>query len=224
MLALAVFLIAGLPLLVAGEIGPKTKENPSAAGSVRESIDFLRREPTLLSITGASIILAGVDSAWFVLLVALVDVRLGYGATAFGLLLAVGAAGGLVGAWLAGSGRGWPLEKVTAAVFGSMSGSLLLLGLAPSIVVTAMVLVLTSGGFALWNVFTVSARQRLTPQNLWGRVGAIYRTVVVTAALLGALLGGLIAAAASIEATLVGGAALLLISGSATVRQLRAIA
>jgi predicted MFS family arabinose efflux permease len=83
-----------------------------------------------------------------------------------------------------------------------MAVSLVALGVIPTLPVTTAALIVTSGGFALWNVYVVSARQRATPPVMYGRVQATYRTLVVTAALLGTLAGGLLADLVSLPTTL----------------------
>ncbi len=50
-------------------------------------------------------------------------------------------------------------------------------------------------GMMLWNVVTVSLRQRMTPDHLLGRVNSAYRLVAWGTRPLGALAGGLVAEA-----------------------------
>jgi len=203
LLAGAVLLLAGLPLLApAPTLGPQASQSPDPTGLL-EGLSTIRNQPVLRAITMASAALAAADAAWFVLLVVFVRDRLGLGATGFGLLLAVGAIGGLGGALIADRKATWPLRTVSRLVFGSMAVSLLILGLFPTVGVTGAVLAATSGGFALWNTRAVSARQRATPNELLGRVGATYRSIVVSVGLLSALAGGVVADLASIEVTLI---------------------
>ena len=178
---------------------------------MRAGLRFLRGSRRLRVITWSSAALAAIDSAWFALLVLFIENDLGFGPTAFGIFLAVGALGGLFGAALAGRYLKVDLAGLALGVFVLMAGSLLGLAAFPNVAVTAIVLVLSSGGFALWNVFMASARQRVTPNAMLGRVGAAYRTVVVAASILGAIAGGIIAGMSSIRWTLaVGGIAALL--------------
>jgi MFS family permease len=51
----------------------------------------------------------------------------------------------------------------------------LLLGLFSSVVLAGLALFLEAAGGMLWNVVTVSYRQRLIPDDLLGRVNSIYR-------------------------------------------------
>ena len=210
LLAGALLLLAGLPLLPA-RTEMLDSDTPAAAPSDRprivDGLALVRNDGLLRTISWTTAALAAIDGAWFSLLVLFVDVELeygelGYGAVAFGLLLAIGAAGGLAGVAIVERWPGLSLVTVVTAVFLSMGLSLITLGLAPTTAVTIGVLVITSGGFALWNVFVVSVRQRATPPSMYGRVQATYRTLVVTAALVGTLVGGVLADITSIRVSL----------------------
>ena len=61
----------------------------------------------------------------------------------------------------------------------------------------------------VWNVITVSLRQRLIPQELFGRVNSVYRFIGTGTSALGAVLGGQIAHYFGLRATYAVSAALL---------------
>lgn len=206
LLAAALLLLAGLPLL-AGEIEPDSPNDHRP--SIVDGLDFIRVTPLLRTVSWTSALLAAVDGAWFSLLVLFVGDELGYGPSGFGLFLAAGAIGGLGGVATADRWPNTSIVVVVLGVFVSMAVSLLALGLAPNVPVTAVALVVTSGGFALWNVYVVSARQRATPPAMYGRVQATYRTLVVGAALAGTMVGGLLADAVSLTTSLVACGAIL---------------
>ncbi|RLV57407.1 MFS transporter [Aeromicrobium phragmitis] len=115
------------------------------------------------------------------------------GATAFqyGLLMALAGVGSVLGALGAAKaasvmGRGRLLAL-------SLLGMASFIG-APSIVpaLSALTVTFLIGGaaVAVWNVVTVSFRQRITPDALLGRVNAIYRLLTWGTIPVGALLGG----------------------------------
>lgn len=118
---------------------------------------------------------------------------LGLSAFGYGFLLTAGAAGGVLGGLLCpaiaariGAGRSlivalavFPLPY--ALIF--LTGSPVLVGLALFVEMFAAL---------LWNVVTVSYRQRVIPENLLGRVNSIYRFFGWGMMPLGALAGGLI--------------------------------
>jgi MFS family permease len=61
--------------------------------------------------------------------------------------------------------------------------------------------VVSGVAIVLWNVVTVSLRQRITPDRLLGRMNASYRLVGWGTMPLGALLGGALAEALGLRAT-----------------------
>lgn len=221
LLALALVLLAGLPLLQAPAHEEGDDTDPAAPPGLFDGVPFIRARPLLRAITWSSAVLAAVDAAWFALLVLFVREQLDFGAAGFGLSLAVGAVGGLAGAALADRGPNRPLVTISPVVFGTAAASLIGLGLAPTTVMTMIALIITSGGFAVWNVSVVSARQRATPNHLLGRVGATYRTVVVTASLVGAVAGGFLADLISIRFALVGYGVILLLAAPLSAVALR---
>ena len=200
LLAVVLLILAGLPM-VAGLAAPTTSHDDPP-----RHLDTLRAvwaNPILRTTSWTSALLAAADAAWFALLVVFVGDELGAGSAAFGLFLAVGAIGGLGGVAIANRWPTAPLVAVVSAVHGSMAACLLALGVVPTIPFTIAALVVTSAGFALWNVFVASVRQRATPSESYGRVEGTYRTVVVGAALAGTLAGGAVAQFTSVRVLLV---------------------
>ncbi|HEX5996109.1 MAG TPA: MFS transporter [Jiangellales bacterium] len=118
-----------------------------------------------------------------------------------GSLLAVGAAGGVLGSFLADrvvAGRRH--RDVLTWSLAVTAGSPVLLILAPRVWAAVAVLVITSGSFAVLNVTAVSLRQCLVPSDLLGRVSAAGRTLSCGAATAGALGGGALASGAGLDA------------------------
>jgi predicted MFS family arabinose efflux permease len=109
--------------------------------------------------------------------------------------LALGAGGGILGAIVTpGLARRFDHGRLRVAVLGVTAAADLALAAAPSPPMAALALALASAAFALWNVLSVSLRQRLAPADVLGRVNAANRTLSMTAALLGTLCGGWVAA------------------------------
>lgn len=120
--------------------------------------------------------------------------RLGLGAGGYGLLLAAGAVGGILG--------GLTAERVVARLGGGGSifvGNLLsalgYLGIALSreAVVVGVMLTLASYANMVGNVMVSALRQGVIPDHLLGRVTSAYRMVALGALPLGAAFGGLVA-------------------------------
>lgn len=113
----------------------------------------------------------------------------------FGLILTGAAAGALVGSLLA--------ERIIAALGEGrcLLGSIVVLGLGFAVIgglpVTAVVWlsgVVSGVAIVVWNVITVSLRQRIIPDHLLGRVNSVYRFFGWGTLSVGTLLGGLLVA------------------------------
>lgn len=220
LLAIAFLLLSGLPLLQIPTLEDEQVEPPQQRAL--DGLSAIRASPLLRTITWSSALLAAIDGAWFALLAFLIVDELGLPGAAFGVFLAIGAVGGLTGAAVADRSPDLPLFAVAGATFAAMVAPLVALSVFQNTFVVAVVLVITSGAFSMWNVFMVSARQRAsTPQNL-GRVGATYRTIVVTAALAGTLTGGLLTQLFSIQLALATSAVALCFATPLVLRDFRA--
>ncbi len=119
----------------------------------------------------------------------------------YGLLLASSAAGSVIGGLVnpALARRAGPVPLlVIATCIGSARA--VGMGLAPNAVVLGAMM--ACGGFSttLWNVVTVSMRQREVPAELFGRVNSVYRMLGWGTRPLGALVGGFLAEAAGLRA------------------------
>ena len=121
---------------------------------------------------------------------------MGLSKAGYGVLTATLGVGSLLGSWLA-----VPVERRLGRV-NTLVLSIVLnaLTLAVPVVTTLPVpigasMVASGAGIVLWNVITVSLRQRITPDRLLGRMNASYRLVGWGTMPLGAALGGVLAEA-----------------------------
>lgn len=138
---------------------------------------------------------------------------LGLSEAGFGILLTTAAVGSLVGSVAAprieatfGRARTLALCVVACGVpFVALAAT------SNVIAVGALFVVMGLGG-VVWNVITVSLRQRIVPDHLLGRVNAGYRLLAWGTMPIGAALGGVLGELAGIRATfLLGGIATLLL-------------
>jgi len=81
------------------------------------------------------------------------------------------------------------------------------LGLTANVIAAAMLLFASSAAWALFNMTSVTMRQRQVPARLLGRITSLYGTVAGGSEALGALGGGALAAMAGIRAPMLIGAA-----------------
>jgi MFS family permease len=75
----------------------------------------------------------------------------------------------------------------------------LLMGLLPYVPFVVVGIIVTGMGSSLWNVMTMSLRQRIVPSEMWGRVTGVYRMAGPGAVLLGAASGGAVAHATDVR-------------------------
>jgi predicted MFS family arabinose efflux permease len=112
----------------------------------------------------------------------------------YGLLLAVSAIGSVLGG-LANPAITRRLGLVPSLVISSAANALLYIGISVTSSVVVTGILLAGNGFmvTMWNVVTVSLRQRVVPDNLLGRVNSAYRMLGWGMIPLGALTGGFVA-------------------------------
>jgi MFS family permease len=222
-LAVAVMLVLTLPNVFlpadrAGDERPTTLWQDMAHG-VRWL--FRHRQLRVVAVVGA--VFALTDSAWFAVLVLYVVQVLSLPPTAFGVLLGVGAVGGLVGGFLASritQRFGTTSTLLSALLIGAAAQ--LVLGVTSNAVVAGTALTFSSFAFAVWNVVSLTLRQRLTPPELHGRLIGAYRTLLMGVVPLGALAGGLLATAFGLRVAFLAGVPLLLLAAVLGARVLRA--
>ncbi|GAA3917964.1 MFS transporter [Streptomyces lacrimifluminis] len=211
--ALAALLLLGLaPLARTGPV-PEPGGARSAGGGggrgrvlkdIREGVGFVLRHRTLRLTLAASTLYGLVFSATFSMLVLLSDRTLGLSGTGYGLLLAAGSLGAVGGSWLAPRAAD-RLPTVRLAFWSLVASGVayVLLGTATGPVLAGLALA-ANGVFMMgWNIPVMSLRQRLTPENLQGRVMSVSRLCAWGTMPLGALLGGLLAEVLSVPAVFV---------------------
>jgi MFS family permease len=210
-------LAAVLVLTIAGVHRPVRADGPRTTirRDVAEGVGWLWRHRFLRGLTLVSASTSLVQSMTTGVLVLFALDSLHVGEAGYGLLLTasgVGAVlGGLVAAPLARR-IGRTATLVTGAVVSAVA--LGAVASAGNAVVAAALFGLETAGVLFWNVLTMSLRQALIPEELFGRVQGGYRTLVWGGIPLGALLGGVLADATSVPTVLVvAGCCLLALAG-----------
>ncbi|MEU2348420.1 MFS transporter [Modestobacter sp. NPDC049651] len=181
---------------------------------VADGVAWLWRHRLLRGLTLVSAATSLVQSLVTGVLVLFALDTLGVDEAGYGLLLAgsgVGAVlGGLTAARLAARiGRGTTLvtgAAVSAVAVGAM-------GLVHHPVAAGALYAASAAGVMWWNVLTMSLRQALVPEELFGRVQGAYRTLVWGGIPVGSLLGGALAGATGLPTVfVVSGAGLLVLA------------
>jgi len=156
-----------------------------------EGVRWMRAHPIVLQLAVMLGLMNALHMATLTILILFSQEILGLSAAGHGILLTAGAAGGVIGGMLCPriaahlGGRRSLLLALTLFV-----PPLIAIALTHSVLVTAAALFTEMFAALLWNVVTVSYRQRLIPDGLLGRVNSIYRFFGWGMMPFGALLGG----------------------------------
>ena len=139
---------------------------------------------------------------------------LGLSPGGFGLLLAASAVGSLLGSLLIRAAtRALGLRTLLAINAVTQAGQIVVPVLTHDVVAIRASYALGGLGVALWNIGTVTMRQRIVPLHLLGRVISTHRLIAWGSLALGALAGGLVAQTAGLV-TLFWGATAMTLAGA----------
>lgn len=213
-LAIAVALVASIPALL------KTTNAAAGTGTTRQQsrirvgLQWLRQHRSFWPVPATSVALAMTDSAWFTLLVLYVQEILHLSSAWYGILLAVGAVGGLSGGVFAATLTRRVGAKITTLICLTLATiGQLTLGTTSSVIATVAVLGTSSMAFAIWTVQARTTIQRAVPSDLLGRVISINRVVITAGSLIGASLGGVTASRLGLHAPFLLGLPILVFAG-----------
>ncbi len=191
----------------------------SVRRDVAEGVAWLWGHRFLRGFTVLSAVTAALESMVNGVLVLWVLDVLRVGEAGFGLLLTASGVGGVLGG-VAAAPVAARLGRSPTLVLGAATPALAVAGagLTSSAAVAAVLLAVVAAGVMAGNVLSMSLRQALIPEHLFGRVQGGYRTLVWGAIPVGALLGGLLAAATSVPTVfVVAGLGQLLAAGALAV-------
>ena len=188
---------AALILALRGEFRPKRPEDApptTLVAEIGEGLRWLWNHGLIRTLA----IMLGVFNMTFAatdaILVLFAQDVLGLGSFGYGMLLTSMAVGGLIGsltadkivAWL-GPGRSLQASVLISALV------LTVVAISESAVVVWAVFLLVGITVVVWNVITVSFRQAVVPEDIFGRVNSVYRLLGWGGLSIGALLGGFLA-------------------------------
>ncbi len=194
--ALWVVAVAAL-LLVPGPFRIERDQRSTVRADIAEGLRFLWRHRllrTLAVMTGVFNLAVSATFAVFVLYAVGPGSAMGLSEPVFGVVLTATAVGSVLGSFVA--------ERIERRLGRARSLVLTILGCTLLVgvpAVTADPFVIGAAffvggiGIVVWNVITVSLRQRITPGRLLGRLNSCYRLVAWGTMPLGAAAGGLLA-------------------------------
>jgi MFS family permease len=191
-------LLARLPRT--GE-APKDAKHRSIRAQVAEGLRWLARHRLLRVVAVLLGIYNFANQMGQAILVLLATQTLHVSTRGYGVLLAASAVGSVVGGLVNPilTRRMGMLPSLVLPAF-IEAAAFVGIGLAPGPVVVAALLASQGFAAAMWNVVTVSLRQRVVPGQLLGRVNSVYRMLGWGLMPLGALAGGFVAHAAGLRA------------------------
>jgi predicted MFS family arabinose efflux permease len=176
-------------------------QRPTIRTQIAEGLRWLARHRLLRVVA----VLLGVynfaNQMGQAILVLLATQTLHLGTRGYGFLLAATAVGSVVGGLVAPR-LTRRLGMLPSLITGGVIDAAVFVGvgLAPDAAVAAVMLAGQGFAVTMWNVVTVSLRQRIVPAHLLGRVNSVYRMLGWGLMPAGALVGGFVAGAAGLRA------------------------
>ncbi|WP_420453013.1 MFS transporter [Ilumatobacter sp.] len=199
-------LVARLP---ADAPGARASQRPR----VGPAFAAVRCSATLRSLWFALVVLALCNSVVSTLAVLVLSDRVGLSERYYGLALTVLASGGIVSGLVSSrlSAR-WGSRRVLVAAIVVNAGSYVVFGLATSIAVSFAALVAWGFSVTTGVIIAMSMRQRLTTDDIRGRVMSVFRFGIGVGGVLGAVAAGIITAEIGLTTTIVGSAVVQLLA------------
>ncbi len=141
--------------------------------------------------------------------------ELGLDAVEYGILLAItamgGASGGLLGHRIIGR---LGLRTSIVAPYLVFGVAQLIIGLTSTVWLVAAAGFVLGAGITVWNVATITVRQREIPADRFGRVNAFYRWLGAAASATGVAAGGFVAYATNVRVPFLVGGAITLVAAA----------
>lgn len=193
----AICALAGAVLV--SRIAPRSEPSPAGeATNVRQDIiDGLRwlwRHPPVRTLALTILFFNVTFGAAMSVYVLLAQRRLGLDDLGFGLLITVGAMGGLFGSAIYGRlERRFSLATLMRAGLVLETLTHLILALTTSPIVAAFTMAIFGIHEVVWGTTSTTVRQRAVPESLLGRVTSVYMLGLIGGFALGALVGGVLA-------------------------------
>ena len=169
---LAMLLVAGL----AGQFKAVRTDRRGWRAEIGEGFAFLRGVPLLRTLAWTTGFWNLFHNMMMIALVLHAQENLGLSAATYGLMLAGGAVGGIAGSLLGEriAGALGPVRTMRWAMVASPLG-FAAIALAPGPVTVAVAFAAMEFAGLVWNVVSVSTRQRMIPNAIMGRVNSLYR-------------------------------------------------
>lgn len=191
---IAAYLVASIKTTIPFATADETAERTSFAAQLGAGLRWLfahRLLRTLAVMLGLCNMATMMGQALFV---KYASDELGVTGRGYGVLLAVMSAGSIIGG-LAGDkiAARWGTSATVVLPYAIFAGASLMMGVWRNVPVAVVASAATSVAGTVWNVSTVSLRQRIIPSDLFGRVNSAYRFIGTGFIAVGSAIGGFIA-------------------------------
>lgn len=189
---------------------------------LKDGMVYLARHPTLRTLAVAAGMINMVTGGVFAVLVLYTTQAMHLPGHAYGWLIAIFALGGVIGSLL--TSRITSHLGMSAATIGSLMAfgvMAAVLGAVPRLPVAVPAIALGGIASVVWNVVTISYRQRVVPGELLGRINSSYRMISFAGIPVGAIGAGILSHEIGVAPTYLLGGLALLIGGLAIAPSLR---
>jgi MFS family permease len=206
---------AGLALIVGSFRATSAAPRASMLREIREGFEYVWHDRVLrtMAIMVGTLNLSGSAVLAVLVLFAVAPGPMGLDELGYGLLMTAFAVGGVIGSLLEERVERWiGRSRVLWLTVWTIGLATLVPALTSHALLVAVSLVATGGAGMMWNVITVSLRQRITPDHLLGRMNATYRLFAWGVMPIGALLGGLVAEELGLRALFAAAAAVVFVT------------
>jgi hypothetical protein len=186
---LAMLMVAGL----AGQFKAARPDPRPWRAELAEGFAYLRGRPLLRTLAWTTGFWNLFHQMMMIALVLHAQENLGLSAATYGLMLAGGAVGGIAGSLLGEriAGALGPVRTMRWAMVVSPLG-FAVIAVAPGPVMVALAFAVMEFAGLVWNVVSVSTRQRMIPSAIMGRVNSLYRLLAWGMNPVGLVLSGVI--------------------------------
>ena len=195
--AVAYALAMVLVLRIAGNFRAKQAVSRNWRRELFEGFNFLRNAPLLRTLAWTTGFWNLFHQMIPIALVLHAQENLGLSAQLYGLVLAGGAVGGVLGS-LTGPAiaRALGSARTTQLMLATSAPAFAAVAIAPGPFTLCLVFVVFEFAGLVWNIVSVSTRQRMIPDAMLGRVNSIYRLLAWGMIPVGLVLSGVIVRAA----------------------------
>lgn len=216
----ATFAVSAVLLLLVARGSTATPQAAERPTSIRadlvEGLRWFWGQRVIRSLTGVAVAVNLAAGGFYAVLVLFVGVDLGLGPAGYGVLLAVGALGSVLGGAVAGRLTTGRRRRTTVLLTAPVTAACFaLIAATGSVVLVGAAMIVFGFAVTLANVVMVSLRQLITPDAILGRVMSVHRFFCWGALPVGAAVAGVVGEVWGVRAAIVACGLLVVVVGVA---------